>query len=75
VLNIEGSDEIEKYWNDVRDNNIGWSPFVSAHQMGIDRATSCVHNNGKMWEVEGLFVSDATTFPTDHCSLHFSMSL
>lgn len=71
VLKIEGSSEtseIEKYVNDVRDNR-GWCPLISAHQMGscrmgVDPATSCVDENGKTWEVEGLFVSDASVFPT-----------
>lgn len=73
VLKIEGAgnlsrDEIENYLKRVRDNR-GWCPLVSAHQMGscrmgTDPATSCVDNNGKTWEVEGLFVSDASLFPT-----------
>lgn len=73
VLKIEGAgnlsrDEIENYLKHVRDNR-GWCPLVSAHQMGscrmgTDPATSCVDNNGKTWEVEGLFVSDASLFPT-----------
>lgn len=72
VFRIEGAGretaEIEKYLKDVRDNR-GWCPLISAHQMGscrmgMDPATSCVDKNGETWEVEGLFVSDASVFPT-----------
>lgn len=64
----EAADEIEKYLKDVRDNK-GWCPLISAHQMGscrmgMDPATSCVDKNGETWEVEGLFVSDTSVFPT-----------
>lgn len=32
--------------------------------MGLDAAASAVDPRGETWEVEGLYVADASTFPT-----------
>lgn len=45
------------------------TPICSAHQMGtcrmgIDPTCSVVNPNGETWEVEGLFIADASIFPT-----------
>eukprot|EP01018_Ginkgo_biloba_P016912 Gb_32371 [translate_table: standard] len=70
LLKIEGASqvEIDKFLMQVRRKK-GWCPLISAHQlgscrMGVDPATSCVDENGESWEVEGLFVSDASVLPT-----------
>lgn len=69
-LKVEGADkaQIEGFLREVKETK-AWCPLISAHQMGscrmgIDPATSCVDENGESWEVEGLFVSDASVFPT-----------
>lgn len=43
--------------------------FVSAHQMGscrmgVDKRTSVVNQRGKVWGTDGLYVSDASVFPS-----------
>ena len=50
----------------LKENAVG---MFSAHQMGTCRmghspATSALDCNGETWEVDGLFVADASTFPT-----------
>lgn len=62
-------EEIEDFLGKVRRKSKFSTPHFSAHQMGscrmgMDPATSCVDENGESWEVEGLFVSDASVLPT-----------
>lgn len=50
-------------------NKPPWAPFSSAHQMGSCRMSSnpaagVVDPRGKAWETEGLFVADASVFPS-----------
>ncbi|XP_058103744.1 long-chain-alcohol oxidase FAO4A-like [Magnolia sinica] len=45
------------------------TPICSAHQlgscrMGVDPKQSAVNQSGETWEVEGLYVTDASVFPT-----------
>ncbi|KAL0310377.1 UNVERIFIED_CONTAM: Long-chain-alcohol oxidase FAO4A [Sesamum calycinum] len=45
------------------------SPICSAHQMGscrmgVDPTCSAVRPTGETWEVEGLYIADASVFPT-----------
>ncbi|GMH15900.1 hypothetical protein Nepgr_017741 [Nepenthes gracilis] len=45
------------------------APIATAHQMGscrmgVNPKTSAVNQVGETWEVEGLFVADASLFPT-----------
>lgn len=70
-FNVEGAsqEEIEDFLGRVRRKTCFSTPHFSAHQMGscrmgMDPATSGVDENGESWEVEGLFVSDASVLPT-----------
>lgn len=45
------------------------TPFASAHQMGtcrmsLDEKSGVVNSEGKVWGTEGLYVADASTFPS-----------
>ncbi|KAL3702519.1 hypothetical protein R1sor_020541 [Riccia sorocarpa] len=68
--------ELEEYLHRVKKatfesvtrNNMG-CPVCSAHQMstcrmGTDPQTSVVDSSGETWEAEGLFIADASVFPT-----------
>ncbi|KAJ6813048.1 long-chain-alcohol oxidase FAO4A-like [Iris pallida] len=66
------SHEFERFVREAggREMGNGLSTLVcSAHQMGscrmgVDPKTSAVDPNGETWEVEGLYVADASVFPT-----------
>ena len=66
-----GSEEFKKYLDLVK--SVGFTmttcPFGSAHQMGSNRMgtspqTSVVNPQGESWNIKGLYVSDASVFPT-----------
>jgi choline dehydrogenase-like flavoprotein len=79
VRDINPADDVDGI-NDVRFNtwldeirNTGFpspeSMFVSAHQMGTCRMSSSaktgvVDPTGKVWGIEGLFIADASVFPS-----------
>lgn len=61
------SQEIEAYLAKVR--KVAPGPLVSAHQMGSCRMgaspqSSVVDPSGEAWEAEGLFLGDASVFPS-----------
>ncbi|KAH7415253.1 hypothetical protein KP509_14G034300 [Ceratopteris richardii] len=65
------SAQVEEFLQKVRSRGLGKleTPICSAHQMGScrmgkDPATSAVDPNGETWEVSGLFVADASVFPS-----------
>lgn len=64
-------DEFEKFVKDESSRALSdlSTPICSAHQMGscrlgVDPRTSAVKPSGETWEVEGLFVADASVLPT-----------
>jgi len=79
VRDVSPADDVDSI-NDVRFNawldeirNTGFpspeSMFVSAHQMGTCRMSSSaktgvVDPTGKVWGIEGLFIADASVFPS-----------
>lgn len=65
------SEEFAKFEARVRNAGVGEAscPLFSAHQMGTCRmgtspSHSVVDPDGQTWEIKGLFVADASTFPT-----------
>eukprot|EP01112_Ceratiomyxa_fruticulosa_P001686 TRINITY_DN11851_c0_g2_i1.p1 TRINITY_DN11851_c0_g2~~TRINITY_DN11851_c0_g2_i1.p1 ORF type:complete len:736 (+),score=117.23 TRINITY_DN11851_c0_g2_i1:383-2590(+) len=62
---------VENYLQELRQKKYRTSQDVvcSAHQMGTCRvgtspSNSAVNQSGKLWEVNNLYVADASTFPT-----------
>ncbi|XAR70757.1 Long-chain-alcohol oxidase [Bertholletia excelsa] len=72
-LNVKkvSSREFERFVKEESSRGVRrWAmPVCSAHQMGscrmgVDRRVSAVGPAGETWEVEGLYVADASVFPT-----------
>ncbi|KAK1304927.1 Long-chain-alcohol oxidase FAO4A [Acorus calamus] len=73
LLNVTkaGEEELERFVREASGRGLrDWSaPICSAHQMGscrmgVEPERSAVDQRGETWEVEGLFVGDASVLPT-----------
>ncbi|KAK1285326.1 Long-chain-alcohol oxidase FAO4A [Acorus calamus] len=73
LMNVKkaSEDELERFVKEVSGKKLrNWSAQIcSAHQMGscrmgVEAGRSAVDQRGETWEVEGLFVGDASVLPT-----------
>ncbi|KAK1262590.1 Long-chain-alcohol oxidase FAO4A [Acorus gramineus] len=73
LMNVKkaSEDELERFVKEVSGKKLrNWSAQIcSAHQMGscrmgVEVGRSAVDQRGETWEVEGLFVGDASVLPT-----------